>query len=169
MFSFSVCSVGKGLLTRSLKHASISGWAHSLFFSLLPETQTHLSAPPINTLMSFMSSLIQSFAHGSLLRDFSVAMSLFKHHLKRQRVHFKQFYAALSIRPCWFFLTCMVKLFKKNVIVKLVLQAIGRSANAFAPSCGMLKCVFNLWLQVKFRREKCMLIPRSALSEIPHL
>lgn len=63
VFSFPVCSIRRG----SLKPASRSERTHSLFFSLLPATQTQQSAPPINILMGFFSPLIQYFAH-----DFSL-------------------------------------------------------------------------------------------------
>lgn len=147
---------------------------HALCSSLCSLEHKHTSLSTCNQHFNVLFVVFNPILCSSL-HAFSVATSCYSNIVQRECVDFccwrhvklvmQLSYAALSKWPFSFFWACMVKLDKELPFV----QAISGSANTFAPSCGMLKCVFNLWHKVKFRRERCMLIPRSALSEIPHL
>lgn len=104
---------------------------HILCSSLRSLKHKHTSQYLQSTLKySFLFLLIQSFCSWFfMLRLFRCHIVLFKHHSesgcvsklesfffycwRHVRLVMQYSYAALSIRPCWFFSTCMVKLHKK--------------------------------------------------------
>lgn len=143
-------SVDWSPLTTCPKPASASGPAHPSASSPIPET--HKNAP-LSTCDWPVSVL--SLSH-SIQKDFL---------RRRERAHAAGGHVGLltqSSRPASSTRPRRVLLTRgptsRNAKASLLpffffLQAISRGANAFALSCGMPKCVFNLWLRVKFRGE----------------